>query len=237
MIHSIDCPCKYHSLNGETIRKDLPKSSRATFGCEKPKMLSLSNAIVYQKDKEPCLPCEIPDNRYETLNPTNMGLTKATDLKPINSCCGQTAWQSTFDGRMTDAAGRRTFLGDRPYTETFNMKAWQYPPNDYPHPYETGNFADYSQVNTGNRFYYVDQKLAKPFNNPNFTLRGDVDHFLFTDPMGKVYSWFDKKVDNKTLNNYSPSPYIRDSTFAKETIMASQMRDMLQRDYGARYYS
>lgn len=251
MIHSIDCPCKFHTIKSEDIKKDLFKSSRATYGCEKPAMLQYSNAIIYEKDREPSLPIELPAQRYETLNPNNMGLTKATDLAQYNgACCGQAAtdrtpkgqggWGNKHDGRLYNSAGannQKTYLGDRPYTETFNMMAWQYPPNHYPAEYKTGVFEDYSKVNTGNRFYYVDKNLAKPFNNPNFTLRGEVDHFLYTDPMGKVYSWFDKHIDNKTLTNYSPSPFIRDSTFAKENIMASQMRDTLQKDYASRYYS
>ena len=230
--------CNSINIDVEPINLNGSKSSLGYYGCKKPEMLQLSNEVVYKVDREPALCSNNP--QYEWLNKDmNQSLVKnncycnAKTCKGGNLCKG--SYTNFHDGRFMDVRGQRLYLGDRPYDADHNTNWWDYPPK-MNSDFAINQYSDYEHINKGNQLYKVDRDYAVPFNDPLFTMRGNVYHTMMSTPVGKVYSRYHLDIDNKTMRNYSNLDALNDSSFFRESLMSTYLTPN-QTEYTRRYYS
>jgi hypothetical protein len=236
MLSNSICNIPYTKV--DSVNLNGTKSSLGLYDCKKPPILDSSNEVIYKVDREPALCTNKP--QYEWLNKdVNYSLEKNTCYCNAKTCPGGNACKGSYtnlhDGRFRSITGQQLYLGDRPYDANHNTDWWNYPPklNDN---FNVNQYSDYEHVNKGNQLYKVDRNLAVPFNDPLFTMRGNVYHTLQSTPMGKVYSRYHLDIDNKTMNNYSVLNQLNDESFFRESLISTYATPN-QTDYARRYYS
>ncbi len=134
---------------------------------------------------------------------------------------------SAYDSRLRSSlhSGQHTIL-DRPpqqctidgLTSTFNTDL-----DGYGKPVNT-----YSDINSGQIVYYVNNDQKNPFCYPNFSMPATVDKNMFKDPMGALKPQYNRNTSvasthypQKYIGNLS---WIQDSQDQREDIMSLQMR-------------
>jgi len=98
-------------------------------------------------------------------------------------------------------------------------------------------YGDYSDIHTGQYIYYIDKSISDPFPSPNFIIRSNVEHSLFKDPTGRVWSVYDRKPLSQTRNFLGATQASRDELERRENLIASQSSIYTRRKYSSRYYS
>jgi hypothetical protein len=231
--------CNTYNIKSQEYDISKSKSSLGLYGCVKPEMLQMSNEIVYKVDREPSLCKNKP--QYEYLNKNvNESLQKYDCMCKLNGekngCekC-QNTYTNYHDGRFMNSAGIRTFINDTPYDDMYNTNWWNLPPK-FSKNFDINTYPDYENINKGTSLYKVDRDYAVPFNDPLFTMRGNVYHTLQSTPMGKVYSKYHLDVDNKTMNSYSNLSQLNDQSYFREMLI-STFATPNQTEYTRRYYS
>lgn len=70
--------------------------------------------------------------------------------------------------------------------------------------------------------YYIDNSIKDAYYKPVFDIPSKTVNVAYVDPMTSFKPHYILDINQKSIDNYSPYSWIRDSTFYRENLMASQ---------------
>lgn len=225
-LSSCNCyECNKHSHNNcklSGIPSNMSVANCNFGGCLKSKLdcsgsISFNNKILPNNN----------ENGYINLNP-DIGPVLSRDFskKTCKKDKKTTDIYTSKDPRLVDEIRGYTMTLDRPpynsevpLSETYDKKYRNY----------GKNYDDYSSIHSGQIMYYYDKSIQEPFFEPNFTLKSNVNSYLYKDPMDNYKPYY----THNNVNNFNPMKdsypkegclsFIYDTTFHREDIMSKQM--------------
>jgi hypothetical protein len=96
------------------------------------------------------------------------------------------------------------------------------------------NYKNYNDIKEGQILYHVDEKLNKPYHDPNFVRSIDFEKVLYKDPMDSIKPQYNRK---QTISNIPKkkclfdSTWIQDSNEHREDLISKQMSKMNSQRY------
>jgi len=99
-------------------------------------------------------------------------------------------------------------------------------------------YESYRDIHSGQLMYYIDPATAVPFINVNFPTSSQVDHVLFKDPQGAIKPQYERTpLTQWSMYKTDPNTtqWSSDSQYQRQSIMASQIRPMLEKQYTTRW--
>lgn len=215
-----------NTCNDQVSNLNTCASKTNNFGENRQVLNGISYYIPYDKSQGPELP-----HKPETavINPVN-GLKYSTDYFQLEQDKGP---YYSFDPRIKSfATGEKMPLNAPPYTssiwlqEVYNDKLTGY----------GRKYGSYNDVNTGQVRYYTTKSLSNPLFKPVFSVRSDVTHSTFVDPMGSVTPNYSRKPVLKNGRDISEYQNDRDEIEFRENLIASQLQSGRYRtEWGMRY--
>ena len=239
-----NCPdygvCTITQKEGKVVPKNL-----ALTDCGKGDQYNCTDNLTYDMNQQPVLPTPTD---YVNLNP-NFGLTKAKDFFPckcpedanesplargktcLETCncaptpcrCGLLENNTTmvsYDPRLIDPVrGFSMKLDAAPYEGNVKLKDVYDKKYD---KYGQNYYTNYSDIHAGQINYYVDKSLASAYYNPVYTIRSDVAHQVFQDPMGSLKPQYERNPLLINNNNLSDYQFDRDQIGFREDYNSSK---------------
>jgi hypothetical protein len=207
---------------------------------------STSNYLdcYYEQDfKSDIEPNYLGKTKYTYLNPQAMTQKYATDFNIINCQqpigCNDKLYISN-DPRLIDSPRADMLLLDTPPIDSnlkLNTIYTDKNLDTYSKKYNT-----YTDINTGQIMYYIDESIANPFFNPNFVTSSYAESKMYKDPMGAYKPRYERypityndpiTTDNQNYN-YTLA-WMQDTTSYREDIMAKQMRKRMEQRWEPRW--
>lgn len=102
-------------------------------------------------------------------------------------------------------------------------------------------YKSYSDINTGQIIYYIENDTENAFFEPVFDIKATAVGTLYKDPMSSVKPQWERFPEkyNPILGNQSDrefaSSFIKDSQFQRDDLMALQMRKMNEQRYAPQF--
>jgi hypothetical protein len=181
---------------------------------------SCSNYVYHARSRNPQ---PYQEANYIVLN--EPGIKPSSDFFR-----SENGYTKSYDSRLIDPRRNLTTILDVPPLESYTCDSHMYDENNYGKPYTT-----YSDIQTGQYRYYVDQSDANPYINPLFTIASDVEHVIFKDPMDSVKPMYVRTPLTKTNKYISDDQMTRDTIGFREDIMERQMAKYNQTRWDSRW--
>ena len=156
----------------------------------------------------------LDESSYMTLNQNQLAF--ASDFYPSG---GGNGTFTSLDPRLIDPVrGFRMELNAPAFDGTL-MQADRYDATNV----ATQTYTDYSAIQGGQVFYYLDAHLMQPYASPNFQLRTKVEPVVFQDPMGALKPDY-RRQPLPSAGYISGYRNDQDEISFREDLMALQMR-------------
>lgn len=162
--------------------------------------------------------CKFKDNHNKSIGKQETDKYISRDPRLVDQIRGYTM---TLD--------RPPYNSEVPLSETYSKRYINY----------GKNYRDYGDIHSGQIMYYYDKSIQQPFFEPVFTIKSNVNSYLYKDPMDNYKPYYThettnkfnpmKDSDPKNLCNSLDEPltnglsFIYDTNFHREDIISKQM--------------
>lgn len=189
----------------------------------------------------PCGDTKPKPNKYTFLNELGVqpsGKFFSVDCPKDSSCSGTT--YVSVDSRLIDPVRNSLLKLDRPpNTGSIALKdAYSEKLKNYGKGYRT-----YSDVNTGQIHYYIDESISDALYEPVYDIPSKVDSVLYKDPMDNLKPQYNREWNApngvretpKFGETYGCLSFIQDTSHHREDIISHQQLKNNQQKWSARW--
>lgn len=227
-----DCPKDSGNyFNRTPIPKDqFVPSSLAINNCNPDPMFNCKNIEIISHGEQPQY-IPNPNTLPATVINEDFGLDFQSGFFkcPKGECYKDQPTYASYDPRLLDPTRNQYLHLDRPpYTGDTLLK------NVYNKDLDnvgSRTYKTYKDINFGQYQYYIDENLQKPYFEPLFTLRSEVQGQVFKDPMDSFRPQYAKTPitnDHRYASDYQET---RDVLSHREDIMSTQMDKRFRTDW------